>query len=123
MVSGAPDTAQVEVNPNCFQCPTNIERQVEIAKGAVITVSLASNPSTGFSWSEQAQIASMAIVQQTGHEVVEPDADGVVGAAGSQVWTFKALEKGTTVLSMEYSQPWDGGEKAAWTFELNVTVK
>jgi len=24
---------------------------------------------------------------------------------------------------MEYSRPWEGGEKGVWTFNLSVTVK
>jgi predicted secreted protein len=39
-----------------------------------------------------------------------------------EFWTFKALMKGTSTISMEYSQPWDGGTKKAQTFSLTVTV-
>jgi len=46
-----------------------------------------------------------------------------VGAGGEEVWTFKALKPGTSSLSMEYSQPWDGGTKAGQTFVLNVVAK
>jgi len=45
------------------------------------------------------------------------------GTPGKEVWTFKTLKKGTTEVSMEYSRPWEGGEKAEWTFDLVVTVK
>jgi len=47
----------------------------------------------------------------------------LVGAPGKEVWTFKALKKGTTKIAMEYSQPWEGGEKGGWTFNLTVVVK
>ena len=46
----------------------------------------------------------------------------MVGAGGVENWTFKALAKGETTISMEYSRPWEGGEKAAQTFELTVVV-
>jgi predicted secreted protein len=63
------------------------------------------------------------VVQQTASEYVAPETQGLVGASGNQVWTFEALQKGTTSLTMEYGRPWEGGEKGVWTFELTVTVK
>jgi inhibitor of cysteine peptidase len=61
-------------------------------------------------------------VEQTGHEYVAPTSD-LMGAPGKEVWTFKALEKGTTIIAMQYSRPWEGGEQAEWTFSLTVIVK
>ena len=36
---------------------------------------------------------------------------------------FKVLGKGESQVYVEYSQPWDGGEKDVWTYEMLVTVK
>jgi len=63
------------------------------------------------------------VLQQTGSEMQPAQAQGMVGAPGAQVWTFKALKKGATTVSLDYSRPWEGGEKGVWTFELTVTVK
>ena len=52
-----------------------------------------------------------------------PQEQDVEGAAGKEIWTFNALRKGTSNISMEYSRPWEGGEKAEWTFTLDVVVK
>jgi predicted secreted protein len=46
-----------------------------------------------------------------------------VGAGGKEFWNFKALKKGTSVLSMEYSRPWVGGEKGVNKFSLTVIVE
>jgi len=46
-----------------------------------------------------------------------------VGAGGKEVWTFIALKAGTTTLSMEYSQPWEGGQKGANSFNVTIVVK
>jgi inhibitor of cysteine peptidase len=62
------------------------------------------------------------VVQQTGHEFVSPEKTGLVGAPGNEVWTFKALKKGTSTVTMEYSRLWEGGEKGVWTFNLTVVV-
>jgi len=66
-------------------------------------------------------------LQQTHHEYVAPVGKGgkppAPGTAGKKEWMFKTLKKGTTIVSMEYSRPWEGGEKGEWTFNLTVVVK
>jgi len=102
----------------------NVTQDIEAAAGDTIKIILGSNPSTGFSWTEQAQIGDTTILRQDKHETVAAaDSDKIVGAAGTEEWTFTALKKGTTTVSMDYSRPWEGGEKGVWTFKLNVTVK
>ena len=90
--------------------------------GDSLAVTLCSNPTTGFQWTELARISNETVLKQTDHEFVPPKGD-VPGAAGKEIWTFKALKKGTTEISMEYSQPWEGGEKAEWTFIATVVVR
>ncbi|MFC2018580.1 protease inhibitor I42 family protein [Chloroflexota bacterium] len=105
----------------------NVSKNIEVSAGSLFTVALWSNPTTGFQWSESAAISDQDSVRQTGHEFVPPagmgDSPPPPGASGKEVWTFKALKKGTTTISMEYSQPWEGGEKDAFGFFLTVVVK
>jgi inhibitor of cysteine peptidase len=112
----------VEVSIDDFNTQNNVTREITVSAGGSFKVSLESNATTGFSWPEQAEIGNTAIVEQTDQEYLAPDSD-LMGAPGKQVWTFKALKKGTTVIAMEYSRPWEGGEQAEWTFNLTVTVK
>ncbi len=124
-VSGAsPATeASIDVSIDEFEQSKIITREVVVAEGGTVTVALGSNPSTGFSWDKGAHIADPTVLQQTGSEMVPAEGQGLVGAPGTQVWTFKTLTQGTTTVSMQYSRPWEGGEKAVWTFALTVTVK
>jgi len=115
--------ANIEVTIDEFMNTQNVAREIELPEGGVLTVTLGSNPTTGFSWNETAQIADATVLQQTESKVLSAEDKGLVGASGSQVWTFKALQKGTTTLSMDYGRPWEGGEKGVWTFALTVTVK
>jgi len=124
LASCAPSTGtSVEVSCDDFGNQQHISKEVNGAVGDTFTVTLCSNATTGFQWSESAQISDQTVVQQTGHEFVAPDAKGLVGAPGKEVWTFKALKKGTSAISLEYSRPWEGGEKGEWTFNLTVVVK
>jgi len=112
----------VNVSCNDLENQPHISKQMAVTASNTFTVTLCSNATTGFQWSESAQISDQTVVQQTGHEFVSPENTGVVGAPGNEVWTFKALKKGTSTITMEYSRPWEGGEKGVWTFNLTVTV-
>lgn len=120
--SPSPGTS-VEVSCDDFGKQQHISKEVQVTAGDSFTVTLCSNATTGFKWSEPAQISDQTVLQQTGHEFVAPEAKGVVGAARKEVWTFKALKKGTSTVSLEYSRPWEGGENGEWTFNLTVVVK
>jgi len=98
-------------------------KQVEVAAGGSLEVTLESNATTGFQWSETAEISDQSVLKQTSHQFVTPENTGMVGAPGKEVWTFGALKKGSSTISMEYSRPWEGGEKAEQTFSLTVVVK
>ena len=118
---------QVSVDYDDFMEVQHISQEVEVAVDGSLTVTLGSNPTTGFLWSESAEISDQTVLEQTGHEYIAPEGEGdeppAPGTAGKEVWTFKALKKGTTEVSMEYGRPWEGGEKAEWTFVLTVVVK
>ncbi len=62
-------------------------------------------------------------MEQVNHEFLPPGENGAAGASGEEAWTFKALKEGESTISMEYSRPWEGGEKREWTFILTVSVK
>jgi len=125
-VSPAPNKVSVAVTCDDFMNQKQISKQFEIQTSGSLTVTLCSNPTTGFQWSESAQISDQTVLQQTGHQFVSPESEPPPlppGTPGQEVWTFKALKEGTSTISMEYSRPWEGGEKAEWTFDLTVTVK
>jgi inhibitor of cysteine peptidase len=113
-----------DINLSCddFSANNNITKSISVSAGSTFTVTLCSNATTGYQWSENASIGDTSVVEQTGQQFVEPSSD-MAGAAGKQVWTFKALKSGTTTISMDYSRDWEGGEKGTWTFKLNATVK
>ena len=115
---------QVSLEISCdeFMQEQHFTWEVKVDAGDSVTVTLCSNPTTGFQWSELAQISDQTMLQQTDHEFVPAGTD-IPGAAGKETWTFKALKKGTSEASLEYSQPWEGGEKGEWTFNLTVVVE
>ncbi len=117
-----PTPVAVTVTCDQFSQKAHIVQDVTAAAGSTITITLCSNASTGFSWGEQAQISNAEVLKQTSHKTVAP-ATSMPGAPGNQVWTFQALKSGASTASFSYSRPWEGGEKDAQTFKLNVTVQ
>jgi inhibitor of cysteine peptidase len=116
-----PQTTSIDVSYDDLLNQKFITRSTTLAVGDMLKVTLASNASTGFSWSADARISDPGVVQQTSHNTVAPTA-GVLGAAGTEVWTFTAVTAGSATVTTDYSQPWPGGTKGSWTFTADVTV-
>ena len=117
-----PPTPTPQPPPKPIPSPASTK---EVAVGETFTITLYSNPSTGYQWSENAQISDQSVLEQVGHKFVYPQSETPLppGTPGQEVWTFKTVNKGTTKVSMEYSRPWESGEKGIPTFELIVVVE
>ncbi len=107
------------INDEQFAEQKDISQNVVIDSGKSFTITLPSNGSTGFAW--EATVPASGAVEQTDQKYVEGGA--MPGASGQEVWTFKALKAGTATIKLDYSRPWEGGEKAVRTLTINVTVK
>ncbi|HEY32953.1 MAG TPA: protease inhibitor I42 family protein [Dehalococcoidia bacterium] len=98
-------------------------QEIEVAAGTLLVITLESNPTTGFGWqlSEPIDEGLIALIESR-YQPCENAEQGTVGAGGSEVWTFETLATGVATISMEYSRPWEGGEKAVQTFEITVII-
>jgi len=112
--------AIVEISCDEFLESNHRSAEFEVEVGERILVELCSNPTTGFQWDYEMTIEN--VLREEDYDFEPPEGD-VPGAAGIGIWTFQAVEKGTTEVQMEYSQPWEGGLKAEWTYTMTVTVE
>ena len=118
--------ANIEIQCDDFYQNPHQTGSLEVGLGEEFTVNLCSNASTGFQWIDVVEISASDIVEQVSHEYVGLTEEGgppPPGTPGSQLWKFKGLTVGTSILSFEYSREWEGGEKGEWTLDLTVTVK
>lgn len=69
---------------------TSSGKEVSIADGGTLTVTLETNATTGYRWSEDANISDKTVMQQAGHKYESP-ATPIPGAGGKEIWAFKAL--------------------------------
>lgn len=87
-------------------------------------VQLEGNRTTGFQW---------LLIDQTGGilETVgeapryETDANplALLGAGGTENWTFRTLKSGTGLLRFEYRRPWEKGREAINSVVFNIKVR
>jgi len=110
----------IELSCEKFAENSHYSSDFELEVGDKIRLELCSNPTTGFQW--EYQMTQENVLKEEDHDYEEPDGD-VIGAAGLELWTFEAVEEGTTEVLMTYSQPWEGGEKEEWTYTMTVTVE
>lgn len=96
-----------------------LQRSLAVRAGAVVRVRLCSNASTGYRW--DAPVLDGRYLSLLAHRTIAP-AGGMLGAAGSEAWTMRALGAGASTATFTYSRPWAGGEKATWTLRLAITV-
>ena len=98
-------------------------KTVNLNVGEMLVVRLASNPSTGYSWETKG--LNTQILEQVGDAVFEsPDTPpDLVGAGGTLVLTFKALQPGTTTLTLVYHRSWETDVAPLQTFSVTVAVR
>ncbi len=74
-----------------------------------ITVSLESNPSTGYSWEVVYQSDNVEVISK--EYVAGDSAEVVVGAPGIEKVSFRVPEEGKRgVIALAYVRPWEGKE-------------
>lgn len=84
-----------------------VPEDLTVPKDATFSFNLQGNATTGYTW--QVIIEDEEIIELVSNEYV-PEETKAVGSGGIATLTFKALERGETILTLEYAQDWDGGE-------------
>lgn len=98
------------------QCP------VQLSTGQALTLTLPSNPSTGYRW--LLQNPANTVLAPLGPEVYNSaDNNDMVGSAGHSTWRFRATGAGSGHLLLVYQQPWAPEEKPARSFDCDIEVR
>lgn len=80
---------------------------IVVAPGQGFTITVASNPTTGYEWGVTAA-PDEAVATYVGSDYTpDPSSVGVEGGGGVQTLTFSAVAEGDTQVGLRYSQPWD----------------
>ena len=103
--------------------PPHIDAVMSTVPKGELTVTLGSNPTTGYQWSENAEISDESVVRQVSHKFIGPGIEKPPGTPGKEVFTFEALKKGTTTILLEYSRPWKEEDAGLWVVIIAVTIE
>ena len=88
-----------------------------------VTVTLASNPTTGYSW-QATQTEELFKIESVYKENDQPE--GMVGVGGAETFTLTPLKAGRTEVTLTYARPWEGGEQAdqvVYVFEVDKNLQ
>jgi len=89
-------------------------------KEFIILIALESNPTTGYSWEASYDETMLELVEET-YELGEYAELGVVGAGGTELFRFRALESGEVEITMVYKRAWE--EEGIDQKVFNVDIK
>lgn len=98
---------------------------LQLKKGQVMSITLESNPSTGYSWFAISSKPDV-LVQMREPEYLAPTSDPanpVVGAAGTETYYFQAADAGTVTLTLDYKRGWETDINPEKTITITVEVK
>ena len=76
---------------------------ITAVQGQNFTITLRSNPSTGYHWEPQFDSTALSLTDSV--FVSDPNPHNLVGVPGSQVFTFQGLAKGTTTITFNNISP------------------
>lgn len=113
--AGYPDKVQLTDDDN--------GTTLKLALDGELIVALASNITTGFSWSVGEQTGAQLELQGEPRYVPPSSTTPVVGAAGTQVFTFGAKSTGTAKLVLEYKRPFEPGVAPDKTYTVTVEIR
>ena len=121
LFSGCSADDKVSLRASCddFYKQGEIIKEVQVPAGDSFKVSLCCNPSTAFKWSEAALISDEAVIKQIDHKFVMAPPGGT---PDQEIWTFNAIKKGTSIITIENSHPLEGNKNRGWTFVLTTIV-
>ncbi len=100
---------------------TDSTQQVEVGIDEEFIVALKSNPTTGYSWQESHDSASLNLVEKSYQQ--DEASKGLAGAGGTDYFRYKALKSGETKVSLVYKRPWEQASPTDKTQEFAVKIK
>jgi predicted secreted protein len=81
-------------------------------------ISLPEIRTTGFRWAPETMgLPVCSLVGESSHPPV-----GAPGQAGTHVWRFRGVQRGTATILLHYRRPWEQATAPGRTFEIRVHI-
>ncbi len=95
--------------------------RLDVAVNEEFHFTLASNATTGYHW-ELAGPLEDAVVRLVASEYIAPKTN-LVGAGGHEIWIFRAVSPGQTVVRLKYLRPWEKDVPPVKTVSYIISVR
>eukprot|EP00291_Cryptomonas_curvata_P024223 CAMPEP_0172173708 /NCGR_PEP_ID=MMETSP1050-20130122/13228_1 /TAXON_ID=233186 /ORGANISM="Cryptomonas curvata, Strain CCAP979/52" /LENGTH=130 /DNA_ID=CAMNT_0012845541 /DNA_START=80 /DNA_END=472 /DNA_ORIENTATION=+ len=96
----------------------NTKASAELALGDQFTVTLASNPTTGYTWEIS---KASALLKKVDSKYIPTDSQpGLVGGGGKDVYTFKTVGTGPGEIIFSYKRSWEAASLSEATFSFDI---
>ena len=112
-----------EKEHNVFVMSEGSETHIAVKSFEEFSIKIKSNPSTGYSWWVK-EPKDEAVVKFKGRKEDEEDEESpMFGAPSFEIFSFKALKPGETVIRLHYRRPWEKDVPPIKKHNVYVTVK
>ncbi len=98
-------------------------RTIEILRGAEVLVSLESNRTTGYAWTQSCPLSGPLASAGEPIYVAAAASTGAVGVGGIETWRFRAANSGEQRLTFEYRRPFENEMAPARTVMIDIRVR
>ena len=98
------------------------KEKYSVRKNDLIKIILKANPSTGYQWSiENMDTSRVIIIDETyTTENIERE---IVGGGGDKIYLFKAINRGSTAIDIEYFRPFEKELQPIKKIHINLEIR
>jgi len=115
-------TSQPEgIEVSIFTQQSSTAIPIVVKSGSQFVIKLASNQTTGYKW-QLAKQPSAGVAKLISSTYNSPNT-GRLGQGGSEWWTFRAVGKGKTSITLNYLRPWEKNTPPTKSQSFAVTVQ
>ena len=98
-------------------------KTVKVGVGGTVTLTLESNPTTGFSWTKTDKVDASILKLERNDYRQNANPAGMVGVGGRTTIVYRALKKGTAKIDLTYMQPWEPDSEFNTDYTVTVEVE
>ena len=98
-------------------------KTVKVTVDGTVTLTLESNPTTGFSWTGVDKVDKDILKLERNDYKQNASPAGMVGVGGRDTIVYRALKKGKAKIDLTYMQPWEPDSKFNTNYSVTVEVE
>lgn len=104
---------------------SNLDKVVNVGK--IVSITLDENITTGYSWHYSIENNDLLKLDSENSQGPETNSQNnskpnLVGAGSQHTWNFKGVKQGTTKISFNYYQSWEGEKSATKTGVYTIKI-